>query len=423
MLNKIWRFGAIFFVFFMHKIPKIIFLLTISFFSAQQKFYEFPIVDGSKIPSMRQSNDLVQNGNRLVASFIVKDKKSNKYFYFSSLVVSGLLLQPITHEEGHRSVLTGLNIGAISQPIFDKNMTAKVVGVADATLKNLRDTDLPNYIRLHTAGLESDYAYLNSLNAKLSFEEEEYKYVKGDLYARNVGVAGYYLSSFMNRKFSLDEYKTPELERDIVGNDIWGMIRHLHRPATDFHRYTTWDELTPEEKKYANKTALMSFINFVNPNLFKMRNFTLKNGNKIGFDLGYSLAPFGDYIAQNVYYMIPDKGIKLNPYLIEYFNKNNFFWGGGIKLYNYQLNDKVLINSSLDIWNQPENLDFNTSKGKFGIGGELNGAYKIVTYQKERENSFYLNLGFAMKTDGFVPETPSLKNDFRINFGFIYSLK
>lgn len=39
-----------------------------------------------------------------------------------------------------------------------------------------------------------------------------------------------------------------ELERDIVGHDIWGMIRHIHRPNMEFHRYTTWNELTDEEK-------------------------------------------------------------------------------------------------------------------------------------------------------------------------------
>lgn len=405
----------------MYKVYFFILFFFFNIFNSQKKFYEFPIIDGNKIITMRQTNELIQNNNRLLANFIVNNKKSEKLYYASSLIISGLLLQPITHEEGHRSVLTELKIGAVSQPILDKNFTAKVEGVTDATLKNLRDTDLPDYIRLHTAGLESDFTYLNSLNSKLSFEEEEMKFVKGDILARNVGVAGYYLTSLISRKFSLDEFAKPELERDVVGHDIWGMIRHLHRPEMDFHRYTTWDELTSEERKYANRTAIFSLINFANPNLFGIRNFTLSNGSNIGGSIGYSLSPFGDYLQQNVY-LLTKKGLKLNPYLIEYFNKTDVFFGAGIKLHNYEIGNKFLMNSSIDLWSQPENLSFTGTSGKFGAGIKLNGGYKFASIEKEKKNSFYIDLGITAKTKGFLPEAPSLKNDFRMNLGIIYTI-
>lgn len=398
-------------------------LLSVSFAFSQTKYYEFPVFDGSKTLTMKQTNELVQNSSRLLSSTIItgENVRRDGFAQIGMLTLNILLLHPITHEEGHRSILTNLNIGAISQPIVDKNGVAKVIGVTDATLKNLRDTDLPDYIRLHTAGLESDIAYLNSLNAKLSFEEEESKFVKMDLFGRSSGVAMYYLTSWINRKFKLEEYKTPELERDIVGHDIWGMIRHIHRPTMDFHRYTTWDELTEEEKKFANKTAIFSLINLANPNLFNIRNFTLKNGNKLGFNLGYSLSPFGDYFSQNIYYFMPNKNIKLNPYLIEYFNKNSFFFGAGVKLHNFEYKNKYLFNSSIDFWNQPKELSFTTHKGEFGFGGNINAAYKF--FETETKNkSFYANLGISYKTKGFVPEQPSLKEDFRINAGVIYSI-
>lgn len=164
------------------KILIIIFCFNLKLFFSQEKHYNFPLIDGNKMVTMKQSNQLVQEGNRYLANLVINDKKSEKYFNLGSLLISSIILQPITHEEGHRSVLTELNIGAISQPIFDKNMVAKVTGVTDATLKNLRDTNLPSYIRLHTAGLESDFTYLNSLNSKLSFEEEEYKKSKRRCY-------------------------------------------------------------------------------------------------------------------------------------------------------------------------------------------------------------------------------------------------
>ena len=394
----------------------------ISCFS-QKKYYNFSIIDGSKMLTMKQTNQLAQESNRLFGNLVIKDKKSEKYFFLGTLLTSSLILQPVTHEEGHRSMLTENNIGSISQPIFDKNMVAKVVGVTDATLKNLRDTNLSTYIRLHTAGLESDFTYLNSLNSKLSFEEEEYKYVKGDVLARNLGVSLYYLTSFINRKFSLDEFKSPELERDIVGHDIWGMIRHINRPDMEFHRYTTWDELTSKEKKMANRIAFFSLVNFLNPNLIGIRNYTLKNGNKLGFNIGYSLAPFGEYFQQNVYYYIPNKKLKLNPYLIEYFNNEKVFLAGGIKLVNYEIHPKILLNSSLDVWSQPENLSYISSKGKLGAGVHINGAYKILDINEGKSKSLFVNLGFSAKSKGFIPEAPSLKEDFRINMGIIYVIQ
>ena len=406
-----------------NKLKIIFFGLFFIAYSAQNKYYTLSLVDGSKMITMRQSNQLVQESNRLLANLVIKDKKSEKIFYLGSVIASSLVLQPITHEEGHRSVLTELNIGAISQPIFDKNMVAKVTGVTDATLKNLRDTNLPSYIRLHTAGLESDFTYLNSLNSKLSFEEEEFKKVKGDVLARNLGVSLYYLSSFISRKFSIDEYKSPELERDIVGHDIWGMIRHINRPDMKFHRYTTWDELTSKEKKMANRIAFFSLVNFLNPNLIGIRNYTLKNGNKLGFNIGYSLAPFGEYFQQNVYYYIPNKKLKLNPYLIEYFNNEKVFLAGGIKLVNYEIHPKILLNSSLDVWSQPENLSYSSSKGKLGAGVQINGAYKILDINEEKSKSLFVNLGFSAKTKGFIPEAPSLKEDFRVNMGVIYVIE
>lgn len=402
----------------------IIFFSFFAYFSSfcQEKNYNFPIVDGSKLMSMEQTNLLVQETSRLLANKVVNNPRYGKYYSPIFLFVSGVLLHPITHEEGHRSVLTNLGIGSISQPIIDEKGVAKVVGVTDVTLKYLRDNNLPNYIRLHTAGLESDFLYINSLNTKLSFEEEEYKYVQADLLARNLNVLGYYMTSLFYRGFSIDEFETPELERDIVGHDIWGMSRHIHRPYMEFHRYTSWEELTSEERKFANRTAVFSLFNLVNPALFGKRNFEIKNGNKIGFNLGYSLSPFGDFIQQSIYYYNPSKGIKLNPYIIEYFNRKNVFFAGGIKLHNYKINTKFLLNSSIEFWSQPKNLSFETSEKQYGIGGKVNLGYRIMSF-KEDQNFLYLNLGILSKTKGFMIGHSSLQEDFKFNMGIIYSIK
>ena len=84
---------------------------------------------------------------------------------------------------------------------------------------------------------------------------------------------------------------------------------------------------------------------------------------------------------------------------------------------------KINVNSLLDFWTQPENLSYISSKGKLGAGVQINGAYKILDINNEKKKSFFVNLGFSAKSKGFIPEAPSLKEDFRVNMGIIYVIQ
>jgi hypothetical protein len=35
-----------------------------------------------------------------------------------------------------------------------------------------------------------------------------------------------------------------------VGNDVYGQIRHMHKPTMTFYRYTRYSDLTPQEIGY-----------------------------------------------------------------------------------------------------------------------------------------------------------------------------
>ncbi len=86
-----------------------------------------------------------------------------------NFLVSYLVFTPFTHEEAHRSILTNKGIASISQPLCNDKGAAYVKGVSDFTLKNLRDTDFPSFIRLHTSGIESDYILMQKDFEKLVF--------------------------------------------------------------------------------------------------------------------------------------------------------------------------------------------------------------------------------------------------------------
>ena len=408
---------------------KILFLLIFihNYSLAQNKFYKYNLYEGGNyLFTMSQSNDLMLNSIRYFGNGLI-DKTSTskqKFIYFEGLFLfTGLLGQAVTHEEGHRSVLSELGIGSINSPFIDKNLTAKVTGVNDAILINLRNTDLPNYIRLHTAGLESDYAYLNKSDAFFNYGEEEYNVLHADYLMRKIGVQFYYLTNLLHIKLGIKEKDEVEEKRDIVGHDLYGMIRHLHRPSMEFYRYTEWNNLTNEEQSYGKRMGYLSLLNFLNPNLIRSGNFTLSKDMDIvgNFSVNYSLAPFGDFIEQNAYLKIKDI-YKINTYFRQYFNKNYTFLAGGIKLHNYSFyDDNILLNSSIDLWEQPKNLEFRTNEKQFGFGVKSELAFLFSSWN-DNAKSAYFNIGAAYKTDGFIPEVPSIKEDFQVFFGIVLSV-
>jgi hypothetical protein len=413
---------------------RLVFILVVLPFlsSAQSKFYNVNIYEGkSYYFTMNQSNDLIQNSQRIVGNYLVDEDSrwwKRALFHVGQSCFTTFFGQAFTHGEGHRSVLSELGIHSINKPTaYESDFFGKVTGVTDESLINLRDTDLPNYIRIHDAGLESDYAYLKKIDAKFNFEEETYTVMYWDYFWRIFGSQMYFANLIKPLSSAVDTTKSiPETELDIVGHDLYGRIRHLHRPTMEFYRYTDWEDLTKEEQSYGKRMGKMALLNLINPNILRLGNFRFSKFNaqtKItgSISMSYSLAPFGDFIEQNAYLNIGDQ-YKLNPYVREYFNKSETFFAAGIKLHNYVIDEgKYLLNTSVDIWNQPENLDFNSNLSDFGFGAKTELAVRLLDLNSY-QNSAYANLGVSYKTNGFIPETPSLYEDFNVYLGFVYSV-
>lgn len=375
--------------------------------------YSFSLIDGTDLSTMKQTNNNMMIANRIVSRLINDDESKVDDVLKVGVSFLGLI---VSHEEGHRSVLTNLKIGSISQPFSIFKGAAYVKGVTDETLINLRSNNLPDYIRLHTAGLESDYMITNNQETLIALELDEYKNVKIDYQVHKLSLISYFLSTLIPSLSPKLEEETNELERDIVGHDILGAVRHLHRPNMEFYRYTNYNDLTKEERKFTTKIALLSFLNLANPIVFGKSNFKVNENLKMNAGLGYTLSPFGGFIDENVWFIFDDS-IKIHSYLRQFHNKNNWFLGGGCNLLNYSiLQDKFLLNGGINFWSQPKNLSFIEEKGDFGYGGNLNLGYKVYN-TKNNKQSIYLNLGLSYKEAGFIPEYASLDESTKFNFG------
>ncbi len=319
----------------MKKRPLIIILLFVITLQvqAQKKEYSFLIVDSpAKLYTMRQYNENFLSAYRLgfqMFNNLLPDTIYTKRLKIPSqlpsalvqLYVNAYFFTPLTHEEGHRSVLTNEGIGSISIPYF-RNDAAYIVGVTDESLKNLRDTKLPTYIRLHIAGNESDYALALRSATLLSWNQESMDVLWVHHFLRKFSVTLYYFDGVMHSNETSKEEEN-ELDRDIVGHDVLSGIRHLHRPDMEFHRYTNYNDLTREEKQFGKRMGWRSLINLIDPVLFRKNGFTFKNGTKFNFAGGYGMAPFGDFIDQH--FWLKTKHLNTYFYVREYQNRHTWF--------------------------------------------------------------------------------------------------
>ncbi len=383
--------------------------------SLNETHYSFLIQDSpAQLFTMRQVNQSYLSGYRLFSRGLYAATERDWLADIIQVGFQSLFLMPLTHEEGHRSVLTALNIGSVSQPYFNRHGAAYVKGVTDKTLNDLRKTDFPNYIRLHTAGLESDYMLTRRLEATGSFGEDEFRHYKWEYWMRKLGILQYYVTGLFRFDIGLEEEEI-DLERDIVGYDTYSAARHLHRPEMAFQRYTRYDELTRDERAFVNRMGYRSLLNLLNPLLLGKGGFSVGKTTNINLGMGYTMAPFGDFIDENLW--IKHKKLKLSIYARQFQNMEHWFHGFGASLVNYPVTRLFEAGISGHFWHQPDQLQFNTSESFTGGAIDLDLRFFFFKRSNTRLRGVSVDLGILYKTRGFLPEELNLDEHLGIRSG------
>jgi hypothetical protein len=78
-------------------------------------------------------------------------------------------------------------------------------------------------------GPEADYALSLRSNALLSWNREPLDVLLMEYGVRKLSLISYYALGLFKLDAGIKE-EVNELDRDIAGHDIYGAIRHLHRP-------------------------------------------------------------------------------------------------------------------------------------------------------------------------------------------------
>lgn len=416
----------------MKQIHLLIFLLLVSnvhFFAQEvdstkksvlEKNYPFIIQDSpAKLYTMKQFSQDYLSSYRILSSVLDKSFSPIANYSIQSAAIL-LLLGALPHEEGHQSILTMKNIGSIVQPFTLSKRDGYVDGITDQTLENLRNTDFPDFIRLYTAGSESDYMMGNHEESLLTFGDETFRNLAAEYLLRKAFLVQYYLIGFFHYDVDGNE-EQDELKRDAVGNDVYGTARHLYRPTMPFYRYTRFDSLTPQERKFVYKMGYRSLVNLVNPNIIGIPCFTISENVRMNFGMGHVLCPFGDF-TDETFWLIYRK-FKVQAYIREFENKNNWFMAGGVSLFEYPVTQKIETSISAHIWDQPKNFDFNETIGVMGGAIDFTGKYFFYTRSLSTLRRVSIDLGLIYKTKGFLPEEVYLSKHFGFRLGTTFSFE
>jgi hypothetical protein len=311
----------------------------------------------------------------------------------------------MTHEEGHRAVLTTEGISSVSHPVLFTERAGYVDGVTDAALQDLRDTKFPTFVRLHTAGFESDYMMATHEETLLSLDQERYPNVAVDYLLRKFNLVFYFTEGIFRRNSDGAE-EVDELERDIVGNDLYGVIRHLYRPAMAYHRYARFEDLTPEEHRYLERVQWRTWLNVANLNVIGVRNWAVSRNLRANAGLGHCMGPFGDFIDEKVW-LSYGRRLNLSLYVREFENRDHWFVGAGAGISDYALTPRLSVSAALHYWDQPADLGFNTATGKSGGAVDISGSYRLGRGRPSLK-AVAVEAGMVAKTAGFLPEEMAL---------------
>jgi hypothetical protein len=379
------------------------------------KIYPFILRDSpARLFTMRQFDEDALSAYRLFSD-VLNSNLTPVVSYAVQGAVVVLIFHGLTHEEAHRSILVGEDIGSVSHPFQLADRGGYVVGVTDATLQNLRDTNFPTFIRLHTAGFESDYMMATREETLMSQGDESYKNLAVEYLARKGGIIRYFTEGLF--KYNTDSAEeTNELDRDVVGNDLYGAIRHLFRPTMPYTRYTRYQDLTPEELGYLHRVQFRTFLNLANANVIGVNNFRVSDAVRLNVGLGHCMGPFGDFIDQKVWLAVKKK-VKISGYVREFENRDRWFVGAGIGVNDYPVTGRVLVSAAVHYWNQPVGLSFTALDGKPGGAVDVTGRYKVPIKNSSWLRYLSLDVGMIYKTAGFLPEELALGEHFGARVG------
>jgi hypothetical protein len=347
------------------------------------------------------------------------------------------------HEEWHRAVLTNRGMSS-HNGVYDVAIGSEIIavdGVEDRDLVRLKGDHPAEFIRLMSAGIESE-TEAHRLMRRHNFFLGRSSRLDRFLWWVNGLNGTFYLAACANGWIDEDIGKMEAAEadmadRDFTGPDFTAWVHDLRRPGehyaagprgrmhpsgtSGYRRYLATADLTAKERDYLQLQAWLSLLNFASPQCWGpdwLPGALPWSGQRVLWNAGlnHHLTPFGYQVAGD---LLLRHGKWSWIYTAQVFvNSAMALPGLSAELFRYpvQAGRKVVyLSAGASAWMQPDGLEFGTS-GILPGGGLVGGAALPLTGGLEAWAEA------DAKTEGWVPGNVHLKPAVQARAGLAWRL-
>lgn len=332
------------------------------------------------------------------------------------------------HEEFHRSVMATRGIYSYDEVWeFGKGFDIAVTHVSDENLSWLKSQYPADMVRLMSAGVEAEYAYIQRLR-----EDNFFKSM--NLPAIGISILGtVHAVSYVNLPFAsrfneitdsiLSHDKNDILARDFAGYDFSAWVYDLFRSDEPYEARGQWPEgigirrpikesdLTPEMKTFLRETGNMQYLNLVSPFLVGINRMKIGNNTFFNFALRSVPTSFGYFAGGDFFLEVNDHKTLLSLGV----NRSNSLTLPSVEVKRYDLvsnaSHRFNTNLKLALWLQPKDQLFFAKKASPGFMLGIEPEYKLG-----RHMALYSSISY--KTSGWLFSSPYLDNKFSFLLGF-----
>ncbi len=320
-------------------------------------------------------------------------------------------------------------------PLFAETISVK--HVKDEDLIRLKREYPADMVRMHASGIEAQYE-LNFALEKDRFYLQPPTMDDAILwlnYANNISYL--YACASNQSNIITDEILQNEdediSERDFTGLDCNAWVYDLFRPDEAYEqrgihpsgvgikRYIKYDDLNSEEQDYLDTNFKLSFLNLVNPFLYRIESFTATNPlNQQAFrwnaTLRHHLTSFGYSIDANI--LFQQNSVNAIAIFHHYFNKSHFFPGLELALVRFPIalfNTRLPLSVRTSLWLQPRAQQFYTNDSELG-------GIATVKFNLPTGSQWETFIEMEAKTQGWVAGNVYLGDNISVRLGLAVKL-
>jgi hypothetical protein len=306
---------------------------------------------------------------------------------------------------------------------FNKLQSSYIFGMDNNALTEYKTNHYNNFMRLHTVRQDGHWVKAQILEDELaqidlSNRNNKKKFMELYLIRLFLHKLSVTYNPFANNKKTLNvsEDKQPIM---IDRNKSW--VKYLFEPDAEYNRHIMKDDLADEAQSYLKRSAWLSWMNVLSPQMFGVKKFNLANSTSFTFNLNYLRTPFGEMFGQTVY-LTTNYDQLHGIYLKQYKNYEKTALGVGYKLFNLKFLKNMYVTSTLDYWRQPSELQFYSKSFTHGFHIEQMMEYHCLPDKYTRQNRVSLLIGYDFKTEGYLPQSYYMGKNFNVRAGIKWYL-